>query len=257
MLRIIKVRFQGLWNSEYPLVVNRLIDIVEAHDLDALYLRRSFDRLAAFRPLLAKIEIQERSDRDSALLSELDQQRDTLFSVIRAVAKAFQRAPIGEISNHAHRIMTVLKKHGNDIPVSNYTAETKRLYDLISDFSTQPSVMDSLAELSLLPLLELMETVNREFDLLFMERTKRQSEIERVDIRAIRLQCDAAIIALWSAIEFCMIEYGADQYAPLINTINRQNAYYKQQLTARATRRRAKKEVSRETDIIPYTLEEQ
>jgi cell division FtsZ-interacting protein ZapD len=57
--------------------MNRIIDIIESSDPDVLHLRESFDRLAAFRPLLAKIDVQERADENSALLSEYDQQRDT------------------------------------------------------------------------------------------------------------------------------------------------------------------------------------
>ena len=130
MTSIIKFRYSGLWNSEYPLVVNRLIDIVERYNPHALHLGISFDRLAAFRTPLSKIEIQERADCESAALSELDQQRDTLFNVIYAVAKAFQRTPIGEVSNHAHRVVTLFKKHGTAMASTNYTAQTKRLYDM-------------------------------------------------------------------------------------------------------------------------------
>ena len=79
MLSIIKVRFQGLWNSEYPLVVNRLIDIVERCHPHSIHLGVSFDRLAAFRTALSKIDVQERADSESAALSELDQQHDTLL----------------------------------------------------------------------------------------------------------------------------------------------------------------------------------
>jgi len=47
----------------------------------SIHLGVSFDRLAAFRTALSKIDLQERADSESAALSELDQQRDTLFNV--------------------------------------------------------------------------------------------------------------------------------------------------------------------------------
>lgn len=251
MTRIERLKFPGLWNSEYPLVVNRLIDIVNTCDPQSLRLQRSFDRLAAFRPQLAKIEAQERADRDSALLSELDQQRDTLFNIIRTVAKTFQRTPMAEVSEHAARVLTALKKHGNDIPATNYTAETKRLYDLTADIGHQPEITASLAALSLLPLFERMNEVNGEFDRLFMHRHQRQSEVERVDVRAIRLECDKAITLLWNAIEHNMTEYGESEYAALVTAVNKLNAYYKQQLAARSVRRKTKKDVSKEEPIKP------
>jgi hypothetical protein len=226
-----------------------LIDIVEAHNPQALRLQRSFGRLAEYRPLLAKIEVQEKADRDSVLLSELDQQRDTLFNVIHGVTKTFRRTPMAEPSEHAARILTVLKKHGADIPAANYTAATKRLYDLVADIHARPDVMESLQALSLRPLFERMSEVNSEFDRLFMQRHERQSGTERIDIRAIRLECDQAVAALWNAIEFCMDEYGETEYLPLVKALNTANAYYKQQLAARATRRKNGKEVNTEEPI--------
>jgi hypothetical protein len=251
MTSIVKFRYSGLWNSEYPLVVNRLIDIVERHEPHALHLGVSFDRLAAFRGQLAKIEVQERADRDSAQLSELDQRRDTFFNVIYAVAKAFQRTPIGEVSNHAHRIVTLFKKHGITMGSANYTAQTKRLYDMSADVAAQPEVTASLETLSLKPLFEQMCEVNQEFDALFMQRKHRQAETEHIEIRAIRNECDKAITLLWNAIEHGIAEHGAEQYTPLVNGINTLNAYYKQQLAARATRRKAKQAVENEDAIVP------
>jgi hypothetical protein len=249
---IVKFRFPGLWNNEYPLVINRIIDIVDAHNPRELHLGQSFERLAAFRPQLAKIEAQERSDQDSAMLSELDQQRDTLFNIIHSVAKSFQRTPIADISNRAYRIMTVIKKHRKNIASTNYTAETKSLYDLIADMKTQPEVMKSLEELSLMPLFVRMEEVNTEFDHLFMQRNQRQAATERVDVHSIRLECDKAITLLWNAIEFCCHEYGEDAYLPLIAAINNLNTYYKQQLATRATKRKANQNVSEEKPIPNY-----
>ncbi|MDR0602873.1 MAG: DUF6261 family protein [Bacteroidales bacterium] len=251
MENIITFRLQGLWNSEYPLVVNRIIDITKAHNPYDLHLGQSFERLAAFRPQLAKIERQERADKDSAILSELDQQRDTLFNIIYIVSKAFQRTPIAEISNHAHHIIIPIKKHGEDITSANYTAGTKRLYDLIADINTQPEILKSLDALSLLPLFVRMGEVNAEFDSLFMQRSQRQAETESVDVRTIRLECDKAIILLWNAIEFCCNEYGKENYLPLIAAINNLNTYYKQQLAARATRQKANQNVSDENPIDP------
>jgi hypothetical protein len=64
MLSIIKYKYPGLWNSEYPIVINRVIDIVGSHHPENLHLERSYERLLSFRPQLAKIEAQERADRD-------------------------------------------------------------------------------------------------------------------------------------------------------------------------------------------------
>jgi hypothetical protein len=246
MNTIVKIKFPELWNSEYPLVINRIIDIIEAHDPADLYFGQSFERLAAFRPQLAKIEVQERSNQDSKILYKLDHERNTLFRAIYAVAKSFQRTSITDINKHAQEVMTVVEKHRKDILSSNYTARTKCLYDFIIEIKELPKVMKSLKELSLLSLFVRIEEVNAEFDQLFMQRNKRQAETEQVDIRDIRLKCDKAITLLWSAIEFCCHEHHDKDYLPLITTINNLNTYYKQQLATRNTKRKANQDVSEE-----------
>lgn len=251
MLKLIKYNLRGLWNSEYPLVIKRIIAIVARFNPEALHLQRAYNALAAFMQQLDKIEKQEQANADSARLSELDQMRDTLFNVILNVCKHFKRTPIESVSKAALLVLNLLKKHGNDIPAANYTAETKRLYDLCAGVRKQPEVISALTSLSLLPLFELMEKANADFDTLFMSRYEKQVETERIDIRAIRIECDKAVNALWSAIEFCMEEYGESDYEGLVNAVNKFNAYYKQQLAARATRRKAKLDITGEEPIQP------
>ncbi len=249
MSHIIRFNFPRLWNSEYPLVVTRIIDIVAAYNPKELHFENSFDRLAAFRPQLDKIEIQEKFDKDSVTLSELDQERNKCFSIIYTVVKAFVRTSIVETANHANCIMTVLKKHGSDIVSANYTAKTERLYNLTEDISSMSDAIKALEKLSLLPLFEQMKERNTAFDNLFMQRNQRQAETERIDVRTVRIECDKAITQLWNAIEFCSNEYGEEQYLPLLNVVNNFNSYYRQQLAARATHRKANKTLSTEEPI--------
>ncbi|MDR2937471.1 MAG: DUF6261 family protein [Prevotellaceae bacterium] len=236
-MKIIKFVFPELWNSEYPLVVNQLIAIVGSANPGSLHLQGSYDRLAAFGPRLAQIEVQEQADRNSALLSELDQQRDSLFSIIKSVAKAFAGSP--NLRHEAEQVQALIKKHGDDIPDTNYTAETKRLYDLIADAEQQPGLMAAVEALQLRPSFEQMRAANEEFDRQFMQRNAEQAAAEKVNVRGIRNECDKAVSALWTAIEFCMAEHGEAAYTPLVSAINTLNSYYKQQLAARATRRKA------------------
>jgi hypothetical protein len=251
MLKLIALNFPALRNSEYPLVVNRIIVIVEAHKPEELRLKRSFDRLAAFRTQLDKIEVQERTDSYSARLHELDVERDTLLHGIRTTATAFRSMSVEAVSAPAARIMELFDKHGSDIAQDNYTAETKRVYDLLDDVKAMPDAEETMKAVSLFQSFERLAKVNGEFDGLFVERTQHQAETERVKVREIRLECDKAITKLWEAIEYNIDEHGEDEYAPLVAAINALNSYYRQQLTARASRRKAKQDVSAEESIEP------
>ena len=248
---IVRYRFVGLWNSEYPLVVARIINISEKGEPHKLGFGKSFERLAAFKAELAKMVLQEKADSESAVLSELDQQRDTLFNVIYNMFKALQRTPIAEISDQAHSVVTVIKKHGVNMPSSNYTAQTKRLYDFIAEFEQNEELMKTLNAFGVAHLFYQMKEINTQFDNLFMERNLSQSQKERIDTKTLRVNCDKAIITMFNAIEACMVENGEEDYLPMVKSLNTLNSYYKNQLALRAARRKAKQAVDNEEPIKP------
>ena len=237
---IVKYKLSGLWNSEYPLVVNRIIDIVEAHKPQTINLGLNFDLLAAYRTQLDKIYKQERADKDSVRLREIDNERDMIFKIIFSVSKTFQRSPITEIRQNATQVMNLLKKHGINISVANYTAETKRLYDLASDVNANPNIMASLKTLLLKSHFERMCELNKEFDVLFMQRNHKKAENGKLDIRSIRKECDKEITSFWCAIELCCKLYGKEKYMPMVNEINTLNSHYKQLIASRKTGRKTK-----------------
>jgi len=80
------------------------------------------------------------------------------------------------------------------------------------------------------------------------EQTRKCPEIRNVAVVA---DLDKAIAQLWNAIEFCCSEYGEEIYNPLVKAINQLNSYYKRQLAARASRRKAKVDVDKEEPIFP------
>jgi hypothetical protein len=59
------------------------------------------------------------------------------------------------------------------------------------------------------------------------------------------------LTAFFDAFEFCSSEYDDLDYVTPANELNDLIAYYKTQLKARATRRKAGKDVSKETPIVP------
>ncbi len=106
-----------------------------------------------------------------------------------------------------------------------------------------------MTNLSLWPLFERLRDANREFDALFMQRNQSKASADRVDVRAVRIECDKAVSGFWTAIDYCVVEYGNAAYMGLINEVNSLNQYYKQQLKTRATLRKAKKDVSKDEPI--------
>lgn len=250
LVKIIRLHFAELWNSEYPQFVNQLITIVTKHNPDGLHLTKSFGRVTALEPDLAKIKTQELSNALSNKLSELDAERDSVIRFIWNQGRSFTKLSIRSLMSHAEVFGRYLDMHGDDIASANYNSETKRVNDMLTDYDSKPDVTAAVAALNLVMFFEQLRTVNAAFEELFMQRTGEYATDEVVDTRGIRSDCDKKIVAFFDAIEYCSKEYEELDYSLMANEINTHVEYYKAQLKARTTRRMAGKETSVEAAIV-------
>lgn len=248
-IKISRLPFKLLWNSEYTIFVNQLVTIILKYAPDALHLAKAFGKVTALLPALSKIKAQELSNAISNQLQELDAERDTLLLAIVAQVKTMGRLSMPSVAPHVVVLNHFFDTHGRDIATANYNAETKRINDLLADYDAKPDVQAAATAINLSMLFEQLRSVNTQFGSLFMQRTGEDAAVEKVDARAIRAEADKALIAFFEAFEFCSSEYDTLDYATPANEVNDLVAYYKTQLKARATRRNAGKDVSVEKAI--------
>jgi hypothetical protein len=248
-VKIFRLDYKSLWNSEYTIFVDQLTTIVQKHSPDKLHIGKSFGRVSAFLPDLAKIKAQELGNVISNKLQDLDAERDTLLSAIAAQVKTMGRLNIPSMAANAQVLDHFFDTHGRDIPMANYNSETKRINDLLADYDSKADVNAAAAALNLGLLFEQLRTVNTQFESLFMQRTQEVAAIDKVDARTLRAEADKALTAFFDAFEFCSSEYEDLDYATPANEVNDLVAYYKAQLKARATRRITGKDVSKEKPI--------
>ena len=248
-VKISRLPFKLLWNSEYTIFVNQLVSIIQKTTPETLHLGKSFGKVTALLPCLAKIKAQELSNAISNRLQDLDAERDTLLLSIAAQVKTMGRLSMPSVAPHVVVLHHFFDTHGRDIASANYNAETKRTIDLLADYDAKPDVKAAAAALNLTMLFEQLRTVNTQFETLFMQRSEEVSAIEKADARAIRTEADKALIAFFDAFEFCSTEYDTLNYSTPANELNDLVIYYKTQLKARATRRNAGKDVAVEAPI--------
>jgi len=247
---IFRLKLNHLWNSEYSMFVSQLVAIFLKYQPEALYLKKAFERLTALMPQLAKIKAQELSNVLSNQLVDLDNERDTLFNAIVAQVKNMGKLSMASIAPHVVVMNRFLDIHGRDIAVANYNAETKRINDMLADFSSKKDVKAAVDGLTLTAFFQQLATVNTQFANLFMQRTEENAATETVDARAIRAETDKVLIAFFDAFEFCSSEYEELDYQTPANEMNDLISYYKTQLKTRATRRSIGKEVHTEVPIV-------
>ena len=248
-VKISRLPFKLLWNSEYTIFVNQLVSIIQKTTPETLHLGKSFGKVTALLPALAKIKAQELSNAISNQLQELDAERDTIITALAAQIKTMGRLSMPSVAPHVVVLTHFFDTHGRDIATANYNAETERINDLLADYDAKPDVKAAAAALNLTMLFDQLRTVNTQFETLFMQRSEEVAAIEKADARAIRTESDKVLTEFFDAMEFCSSEYETLDYATPAKEVNDLVAYYKTQLKARATRRNAGKDVSGEKAI--------
>lgn len=249
-LKILRLKLNSLWNSEYTIFVNQLIAIIAKYQPASLHLEKAYNRMAAFIPELAKIKAQELSNAISTLLSNLDKERDILFNVIVAQVKTLSKVNLPAIMPHVAVLKQFIKIHGDDIADAPYNSETKRLDDLKADYQSKPEVIAAAEALNLVILFDQLFLVNAKFEEQFMQRTEEESAVESINTRASRKEIDKIVLNFFESFEHCSREYDKLDYTTPANEMNGLISYYRTQLKARATRRKSGKDVSIEPPIV-------
>lgn len=250
-VKISRLALKSLRNSEYTMFISQLVAILLKYNLDALQLRKSFDRLVALTPELDKIVAQDLSSAYSNKIRDLDAQRDNLFAVIVSMVKNLEKSGIATLAPHVELLKRLLDKHGRDIAEAGYSAETKRLNDFLVEISTNANLMAAITATNQALFIDQLRTVNTEFASKFMVRIEESSTSEVVNAYNIRLVSDKTLISFFRAIEFCSSEYEDLDYVTPANELNELITYYKTMLKARESRRMAGKDTSVEAPIEP------
>jgi hypothetical protein len=236
-IKIIRVNYPNLKNSEFPTVYDQLISICEKHDMTVLHLDKSYSELISYRPKLATLKIYLRKNKKLELVGKVDIERDILTNVIIHVVKAYSDADLQEINPHWEILDTLLKKHNaKTIADDSRAAETERLKKLETDVNASINIQNALWALGLSPVVGRLFAANHEYDSRFKEYIAEKGAEEHINIPLLRKDCTKSISQFLDAVEYSAYCFEDIDYMPLVNELNKLNQYYSHQLKARATR---------------------
>jgi hypothetical protein len=246
---IIRLPLNQLRNNEYCLFVSQTVAIFLKFQTEVLHLKKAFERLTDLMPQIAEIKAQELNNAISNQLADLNLERHTLIKSIMEQVKTFGKLSIPEMAPHVATMNRFLDKHGRDIGDTNYSDNTKRFNDLLSDYNGNAEVKGAVSALQQVILVDHLTAINTLFDNLYMQRNDENSSVETVDARAIRKETDKALIAFFDTFEVFSTEYEELDYQTPANKMNELITGYKTQLKARSTRRHEGKDVHTEAPI--------
>jgi hypothetical protein len=232
-------KYNGLRNMEFNLLVSHIISII-----DQAFVRdkigKRVDTLKKFLPELEKIEAQDRKWHESNELNQAEKDRDNYVNTLIRTERTYSRIFIPEYETASKLLTSFFDKHKRDIATDTNTAETERIYNLVNDIEHTSALLEALKTFSLIPAYEAMKTANIRFDELWQKRNRELGELKPVDTKTIRTDCVKAIKNLYKGIEYWCEEEETPQWDTLIGTLSQLGSFYKQQLKARATRRKNK-----------------
>lgn len=229
--------FSQLWNSEYSLVIERILDIVAKHNPQDLALDRAYERINVLRPELEKIQIQAKTNGITDTIITTDELRDKITRAVFNLVQAYNQLGINPYAEHAKTLHLWLSKYTKSILKENYTSQTEKTNQLIAEMEASEAIKKALSGLHLTDLLSRLKNVNEEFENLFRTRTSTMASIPTVDTKAIRQQIDKEVNKLFVAIDFCSNEYEDKNYAPLINELSELLNYHRSQIKARKNKK--------------------
>jgi signal transduction histidine kinase len=248
-IKISRMTFKSLWNSEYTMLVNQIIAIITKYKPAVLHLVKSLERVTAFLPELARIKAQELSSALSHLLDDLDHERDVLINAIIGQVRVMGKLSLPSIAPHVLVMGRFFDLHGRDIADAPYNSETMRLDNLLDDYNAKTDVKAAAEALNMKILFDQLAAVNAKFASNFLLRAEADASIEKLDSREIRSKIDKALVEFFDSFEHCSREFDDLDYTSPANELNLLINYYKAQVKARATRRNSGKDVSTEPPI--------
>ena len=247
--KINRLQLNHLWNSEYTRFVNQVVDVFVKYDSEKLHLQKAFVKLLNVLPDLEKVKAQELSNALSNSLQELGNDRANLIKAIFMNAKILGRLTLPSVAPHIVVLKRFLKIHGSDISDANYNSATERTIKLLVDYEAKADVKAAAEAAGLKLLFDNLSVVNTQFANLYLQRAEEDADKEIVDTRTIRSETDKILTTFFNAFEFCSSEYDEPDYTTPANRLNEVIDLYKTQLKARATRRKAGEDVSKEPAI--------
>lgn len=230
----LKFSFTRLWNSEYPLMMERIVEIVNKHNPAHLHLDKAYQRLATLRPHWEQIQVQAKSSGITNQITETDDLRDRLTTFIFKQVKQYKTLGIEPHLTHAKMLDVWVKKYSLGLVTENYTSQTEKTQQLLNEAENTPEIRNNLEALGLMPFIIKLKEANTQFEQLFRNRTEEIAKTSSIDIKTIRKNTDEAVNKLFMAILFCKEEYEHLDYNPLINELQELLNYHKTQIKTRS-----------------------
>lgn len=238
------IYLRALNNAEYLQFIRFYIQLLEKNDPAALKIKPKLIALQArFNEAEAIYKLPLGNDLTGELL-EFDLMRDNALMGIKALVEAYffhYDAAFVAAANHLSKNIDL---YGQRIAKMNYQEETTIIESLVRDWTTVPKLISAVKKLGLEDWMDNLENNNRKFMDAYTKRTEEYGSESTENLRAKRIEVNAAYNDLNDHLDAYMIIEKTDNLQKAINELN---ALIEQYNTLLKSRRPEKEEDEGET----------
>jgi len=179
-------KFSYLRNSQHINFIEALIEILEKHNPDLLYIRAVLDILKNHLATMKEVFVTAQGSAITAELEDTDMTRDSLYIGLKNVILAYNRHFNTDKKLAAKELTAHLKKYGKGIPDLEYNSETAVLQDLIEGIDSSTVLTAHTLTLAVDDWFNELKTVNNEFKRLYGLRLEKESQKTKLKLIELR-----------------------------------------------------------------------
>ncbi len=199
--------------------------MVEAHTAATLNVEAAF---AEYIDLLQQeaqgLEIIRQNDL-TALLAQIDEERDRLFSGIVENAHSLCKHFDAAVQQAAEQLVVVLHTYGN-VAKKSYNEETAAIDSLVQELLANKA--EALNSCGLTPWVEVLKSKNEAFRTHMQARNQSLAAQEPVHMRSLRKTIDQCYKTMAKRIEASVLLNGETNYKTFVQQLNARIEYYKE-----------------------------
>ncbi len=174
----------------------------------------------------------EKGSSKSLNLNELDTRRDTTWTALQAMLKAYSFSPFPAEVESSRKLTRIFDLYGN-IRRQSYNEESASITNLIAELKKEPQLAE-VESLSLISWIDVLKSTNDDFINLFNERNAELADREDGDSREARIKTDEAYDTIVSRINAAFVlEIASAEAETFVSQLNEKIDYYRNSLAIR------------------------
>lgn len=219
MIKIETLRDRKFQNALHVQCITEVIELTRVNNPLAMKVKPQYDGLITAFELEDEAFRYMRKDEFTALKVEKDGERDVVCTGLLDAVKAAEHHYEPTIAAAARRIQLVLDSFNRPIPIikQSYDAETASITNLLQELARKE---DDVHQLGISGWVELLDTKNREFELIARQATGHQVEKPTVNMRKARANASKALHLLFKCVNALILIDGEEAYVHYVPALN-------------------------------------